>query len=58
MVRELVQTVHSELCSNCGPLEIFNEEGRGVAMGALSTVCLLAIKRSFVHYANSANPGP
>ena len=46
----------SELCSNCGPLDIIDEEGRGMAMGALSTACLSAVKRSFVHCANFAVP--
>ena len=55
-VRKLLLTVCPKLCSNCGPLDIIDEEGRGVAMGALSTACLLAIKRGFVHYASFAVP--
>ena len=57
-VRKLLPTVCSELCSDCGPLDIVDEEGRGVVMGALSTVCLSAIKRSFVCCANLVVPGP
>ena len=57
-VRKLLPTVRPELCSPCGPLDIIDEEGRGVAMGALSTVCLSTVIRSFVHYASFAIPDP
>ena len=38
------------------PIDIIDEEGCGVAMGALSMACLLAIKRSFVCYASFVVP--
>ena len=48
--------VRTELYSNCGPLDIIDEEGRGMAMRILSMVRLSAIKRSFVRYASFAVP--
>ena len=50
--------VHTKLCSDCGPLDIIDEEGRGVGMGALSMACLLATQRSFVRCANLLFPDP
>ena len=55
-VRELLQTARIELCSNHRPLDIVDEEGRGMAVGALSTACLSADKGSFVRYASFAIP--
>ena len=38
------------------PIDIIDEEGRGVAMGALSIACLSAFKRSFVRCASFTVP--
>ena len=48
--------VHSELCSNRGPLDIVDEEGRGMVVGVLSITCLSAIKGSLMHCASFAVP--
>ena len=55
-VHELLQMVCSELCSNRGPLDISDKEGCGMAVGALSTTCLSAVKRSFVRRASFSVP--
>ena len=48
----------SELCSNRGPLDIVDKEGCGIKVGALSTVCLSAIKRSLVRCTILLFPDP
>ena len=58
-VRELLLTFRQGFCSNCRPPNIINKEGRGVAVGALSTTCLSKLKESLcAALANFAVPRP
>ena len=57
-LRQLLQTVHQELCRHGGPIDRFDLEECAVAMGALPTTSLSAIEGCVMHCASVVVSSP